>query len=109
MRMEKYLLAVGAAIFILGGVFSMYQLFRLVKTDAVCRGLKHPKLWGFLSISGNNQGGLILYLIARRNHPIVSMTEAQKAQIESCKKKIGVGLIFLVIGAIACIWGVTLL
>ena len=107
--MEKYLLAAGAAVLMVGGVFSIYQLFRLVKTDAVCRGLQHPKLWGFLSISGNNQGGLILYLIARRKHPIISMTSEQKTLIESCKSKIGVGLIFLVTGAIACIWGIILI
>lgn len=107
--MEKYLLAVGAAALIVGGAFSIYQLFQLVKVDAVCRGLKHPKLWGFLSISGNNQSGLILYLIARRRHPIISMTDEQKTLIDNCKKKFGVGLIFLVISAIACIWGITLL
>ena len=107
--MVKYLLAAGAAVLATGGVFSIYQLFQLVKTDAVCRGLQHPNLWGFLSISGSNQGGLILYLIARRKHPVISMTDEQKAFIESCKRKIGAGLIFLVIGAVACIWGIALL
>lgn len=107
--MEKYLLAVGAAVLIVGGAFSIYQQFKLVRVDAVCRGLKHPKLWGFLSISGNNSGGLIMYLIARRKYPIISMTDEQKTLIESCKRKIGMGIIFLVIGAIACIWGSVLL
>ena len=107
--MGNYLLAAGAAVLIVGGIFSIYQLFQLVNADAVCRGLQHPKLWGFLSVSGNNQGGLILYLIARRKHPIISVTDEQKTHMESCKRKIGVGLIFLVIGTIACIWGIVLL
>ena len=107
--MVEYLLAAGAAVLMVGGVFSICQLFRLVKTDAECRGLQHPNLWGFLSISGNSQGGLILYLIARRKHPIISMTAEQRALIETCKRKIGVGLIFLVIGAFACIWSIVLI
>lgn len=109
--MEKYytfIIAVGAAFVIVGGVFAVYQLFRLVKTDAECRGLKHPKLWGMFAISGNNQSGLILYLIGRRKYPIVSMSNDQKMFIERCKKKFGVGIIFQVIGAIICIWGIIL-
>ena len=107
--MEKYLIAMGAAVLMVGGGFSIYQLFRLVKVDSTCRGLKHPTLWGFLAISGNNQGGLLLYLLARRKHPIISMTEQQRRLIERCKKKIGIGLCFLVVGVIVCIWGVVLI
>ena len=107
--MEKYFVALGVAVLMVGGVFSMYQLYQLVKVDAKCRGIDHPKLWGFLAISGNNQGGLILYLIARRKHPILSMSDEQKTFIESSKKKIGVGIVFLVIGAIVCIWSMFLM
>lgn len=110
--MEKYLtllIVAGAAFVVVGGVFAIYQLFQLVKTDAVCRGLKHPKLWGLFSISGNNSAGLLLYLINRRKHPIISMTDEQKIFTEICKKKIGVGIIFQVIGVMACIWGIILL
>lgn len=107
--MEKYLIAFGVAVLIVGFSFCIYQFYQLVKADAVCRGLKHPKLWGLFAISGNNQAGLILYLIARRKHPVISMTDEQKLTIDRCKAKIGVGLIFLVVGAIACVWGVVLL
>lgn len=110
--MEKYFLfiiAVGAAIVIVGGVFAVCQLFQIVKTDATCRGLKYPKLWGLFAMSGNNQSGLVLYLIGRRKYPIISMTDEQKSLIECCKKKIGVGIIFLVIGSIVCLWGVVLI
>ena len=43
--MEKYfmgILAVGIAITITAGVFSAYQLYRLVETDAKCREIKKP-------------------------------------------------------------------
>jgi hypothetical protein len=102
----NYLLAVGLAILVVGGIFSMYQLYRLVEVDAECRGLKHPKLWGLFAVSGNNQSGLILYLIGRHKYSILNMSDEQKKIIESCKKKIGIGFIFIVVGAIVCIWGI---
>jgi hypothetical protein len=112
MNMENFLiyfLAVGLAILVVGGIFSMYQLYKLVEVDAGCRGLKHPKIWGLFAASGNNQSGLLLYLIGRRKYPVLDMTDAQKKIMERCKKKIGVGLIFLIVGAIICIWGIILM
>lgn len=97
---------IGAAMVLVGAVFFAYQLFRLVETDARCRGLKRPKLWGALSIASNNQSGLILYLIGRRKYPVSLMTDEDKERIERCKKKIGVGILFLAIGAILCVWGI---
>jgi succinate dehydrogenase hydrophobic anchor subunit len=102
------LIAVGVAVLLVGGIFSTYQLYRLVAMDAQCRGLNHPKLWGLLAASGNNQSGLLLYLIGRNKHPILSMTDTQKKYIDSCKQKIAVGLIFILVGAIMCIWGIVL-
>jgi hypothetical protein len=48
-------------------------------------------------------------LIGRHKHPILNITDEQKKFIENCKKKIGIGLIFLIIGAILCIWGIILM
>ena len=110
--MEKYyifIIVIGAAIVIVGGVFAVYQLFRLVETDAECRGLKHPRFWGVFAVSGNGQSGLILYLIGRQKHPIISITNGQKSFMERCKKKFGVGIIFQVIGAMICVWGIVLI
>ena len=110
--MENYntfIIAVGAAFVIVGGIFAVYQLFQLVKTDAECRGLKHPKLWGMFAISGNGQSGLILYLIGRRKYPVISMSNEQKSFIERCKRKFGVGIIFQAIGAMVCIGGIILI
>lgn len=96
--------AAGAAALIVSGFFDMYQLYRLVQMDAQCRGLKHPKLWGLFSAAGNNSAGmLLLYLIGRRKYPVQSISEEQKDFMERCKRKIGVGLIFLAVGAIVLV------
>ncbi|MDE7361900.1 MAG: hypothetical protein K2N38_08195 [Oscillospiraceae bacterium] len=106
--MNIYFIAAGAAVFLVGGIFSTYQLYRLVQTDAACRGFKHPRLWGFLSASGNNQSGIILYLIYRRRYPIITITDEQRTLMDKGKKKFAVGLIFLVVGMAACVWGMIL-
>ncbi len=95
--------AAGAAIFLVSGFFIIYQLYKLVQTDAVCRGFKNPKLWGLLAVSGNNSSGLLLYLIRRRKYPVVSMTGEQKQFMDRCKRKIGVGLVFMMAGFIALV------
>ena len=89
-------------IVLLGAVCTAYQLFQMTKLDASCRGLKHPGLWGLFAIGGSNQGGLMLYLIGRRNYPS-SMTLVQQQIMDSRKNKITVGLIFIVIGSIALV------
>lgn len=109
--MENYLVvlaAAGAAAAVIGG-YAVYQLFRLAETDARCRGMKHPRLWGLLASSGSNQSGLLLYLIRRKNHPVLSLSEEEKGLIQRRKRKIGVGIAFLVAGAVMLIWGIVLL
>ena len=110
--MEKYIVIIvslGAAMVIVGGLFCVYQLYMLVRTDADCRGLKHPKLWGIFAISGNGQSGLILYLIGRRKYPVINMTQEQSRSMEKNKKKFGVGLIFLILGAMICMCSMIIL
>lgn len=99
------ILAVMFVCMILLGMFTlMYQLYNLVYLDALSRGLKHPELWGILSLSGNNgNGGLLLYLIGRRKYPI-NMDEADKLIFQSRKKKAGLSLCFLAFGAIGLIF-----
>lgn len=95
--------AVGAAGVVVGGFFCVYQLYKLVEVDAACRGLKHPRLWGLFAASGNGQSGLILYLIGRRKYPVLSMSEGQREDIAQRKRRFGVGLAFLALGAAACV------
>ena len=39
----------------------VYQLYKITIIDAKARGLKHPKLMGLLTTSGQSSEGLILY------------------------------------------------
>lgn len=71
--------------------------------DATARGLKHPKLWGFFAMNGNNSSGLLMYLIGRRKYPIINMSESNSREIEKRKKSAGIGLVFLAIGAIGMV------
>ena len=97
---SPYFMAIGAAMSMTGAGARMFFLYRIVKADAERRGMKHPTFWGFMSISGNNSGGLILYLAKRKSHPIIRQNPRREEYIDKNKKKFGVGLIFLVIGAI---------
>lgn len=103
--MNIYIIAAGAAVFLVGGVFAIFQLYKLVQTDAACRGIKSPRLWGAIAAGANNQSGIILYLIYRRRYPIISINGEQRAFMDKCRKKFAVGLIFLVIGAAVCVLG----
>lgn len=90
------------AIFVmfLGAGSLAYQVFKMTALDAASRGLKHPKFWGMFSLSGQNGGGLVLYLIGRRKYPS-SMSSETRTEMDARKKKAGVSLIFLTAGAIA--------
>lgn len=83
----------------LGAGSLAYQVFKMTALDAASRGLKHPNFWGLFSVGGQNGGGLILYLIGRRKYPS-NMDGETRAEMDSRKKKAGVSLIFLTVGAI---------
>lgn len=79
---------------LLGGLTLSYQIFKLVALDAESRGLKHPKLWGMFSLSGNQGGGgLILYLIGR-NRYVSNMTDAARVEFDSRKRRAALSLSF---------------
>lgn len=81
-----------------------YQIYQIVKIDAKARGLKHPKVWGIFALSGNNGGGLITYLVIRRNYPIINMLDVDKLDISKRKKAVGVALVFLSASAIGIVY-----
>ncbi|MDO4275849.1 MAG: hypothetical protein Q4D16_19440 [Eubacteriales bacterium] len=85
---------------LLGAFTLSYQIYKLTELDASCRGLKHPKFWGFFALSGNNgNGGLLLYLLGRRKYP-AQISQEDAVKMNSRKKKAGVSLLFLAVGAI---------
>lgn len=98
-----------AAVVIAGAIGTMIQVYQITLIDAKARGLKHPKLWGMIAMNGNQSGGLILYLIKRRNYPILSIKEEERNQIQVRKKKAGVCILFLACGAIGMVISISLL
>ncbi|MDD3338141.1 MAG: hypothetical protein PHS82_04715 [Lachnospiraceae bacterium] len=91
------------AIFIVGAGDIYYQLYKMVVIDAKARGLKHPTIWGLFSISGRGTTGFLMYIIGRRNHPIVNMSENDKQEIARQKKAAGIGVIFMGVGALGIV------
>lgn len=91
------------AVIAVGAVFFLYQLYSIVALDAKTRGLKHPRLWGFLSLGNNTGGGLLVYLIRRRNCPVVNITDNDRQEISKRKKATGIGLCFVCLGTIGII------
>ena len=88
---------------VVGGVETIYQIYKLTVLDAAARGLKHPKLWGVLAANGNNSSGLLLYLIQRRRYPLNSIDSEQLQLMDKRKKSAGIGLSFTAVGAIGLV------
>ena len=103
MEVKSILAIICAAIALVGGIETVYQIYQLTVIDATIRGLKHPKLWGLLASNGNNSSGLLMYLIGRRKYPIVNMSESNSKELEKRKKSAGIGLLFLAVGVIGMI------
>lgn len=89
------------SIVIVGMVNLVYQIYKMVVIDAKSRGLKHSGFCGLFSIGGQNGSGLILYLIGRKKYPIKSISPQENLEIQNRKKKAGISIIFLAIGAIS--------
>lgn len=94
---------VSGAVLVVGAFETIYQIYHITVIDATARGLKHPKLWGFFAMNGNNSSGLVLYLIGRRKYPLIELSVESQAEIERRKKASGIGLVFLSIGAIGLV------
>lgn len=96
--MELYI-GVALIIILLGAINLVYQMFKMVELDAICRGLKRPKLWALLATGGQNSSGLVLYMITRRKYP-TNATLSQQKELDSRKNKAIVCILFTLIGAI---------
>lgn len=88
------------AVLAVGAVFFLYQLYNIILIDAKTRGLKHPHFWGFLSMGNNTGGGLLLYMMRRRNCPVIHITEKDRRELSRRKKATGIGLSFVALGTI---------
>lgn len=100
---------VSSVILLVSSIDVTYQIYKMTIIDAQARGLKHPKLWGFIATGGRNSSGLLLYLIGRRKYPIKSISETDRQEIETRKKTIGIALIFVAISTIGLVINIILL
>ena len=100
------LAAAGGAVALVGAGGISWQIYHMTVIDAKARGFKHPKFWGMFTMSGNNSGGLVMYLIGRRNYHIQNMSAGDREELERRKKAAVAGIVFLAAGLVALILGV---
>ena len=98
--MNYILLAIFIAIYLIGVVATIYQIYKITVIDAKARGIKHPKLMGLLATSE----GIILDWLHRRKYPIKNITKEEQNEIDRRKKVALVGIIFMVVGAIGFVF-----
>lgn len=102
--MNYILLTIFIAIYLIGIIATVYQVYKITVVDAKTRNIKHPKLMGLLATSGKSSEGLILYLLHRRKYPIKSITKEEQNEIDRRKKIVLAGIVFMVIGAIGFVF-----
>ena len=44
--------------------------------------MKKFQFWGLLAINGNNASGLLPYLIARRNYPVINASKEYQTELK---------------------------
>jgi len=107
--MKYSLIAIFIAIYLVGVVSLIYQIYNIVVTDAKARGLKHHRLIGLLATSGRSSEGLIVYLLTRKKYSIKNISFLERQEIMKRKKIILVSLMFMAIGGIGFVYGLVLM
>lgn len=102
--MNYILMAIFIAIYLIGIITVVYQIYKITIIDAKARNIKHPKLMGLLATSGKSSEGLIIYLLNRKKYPIKQISDNELNEINRRKKISFVSIIFIVIGAIGFVF-----
>lgn len=102
--MNYILMAIFIAIYLIGVITVVYQIYKITIIDAKTRNIKHPKLMGLLATSGKSSEGLIIYLLNRKKYPIKQISDNELNEINRRKKILFVSIIFIVIGAIGFVF-----
>lgn len=103
MNLSIVLTVICGAVALVGAFDVVFQIYHMTVIDAAARGLKHPRFWGIFTAGSNHSSGLLMYLIGRRNYPVIHMSEGNLQEIEKRKKSAGAGLVFLAVGVIGTI------
>ncbi|MDT2425819.1 hypothetical protein P7D86_03125 [Enterococcus avium] len=72
---------------LVGACCLFYYIFSLIMLDAKSRGIKNLKFWSLIATGGQNGGGLLLYLFARRKTTSL-MKPAEVEKFLQLKRKI---------------------
>lgn len=110
--MEKnivMIIVVCCAFIIVGIVTFIINLYKLVVIDATSRNIPKARFWGVVSLGGNNSSGLLLYLIKRRNFPVIELSKDEKIEKDRRKQTIKVGFLFTIIPLLIMIYTVVLI
>ena len=73
------------AIYFIGIVVILYQIYKITVIDAKCKGIKHPKFMRVLALSSQSSEGIILYLLHRRKDSIKNITLKVQNEINKIK------------------------
>lgn len=84
--MSWYLILVVCCVLVSLG-FSAYEVYKMVELDALGKGVKRPKFWGFFALSGGNSSGLLLYLIGSRKY-LSTLSEKDQVIMKSRKRRV---------------------
>ena len=102
--MNYILMSIFIAIYLIGVITVVYQIYKITIIDAKARNIKHPKLMGLLATSGKSSEGLTIYLLNRKKYPIKQISNNELNEINRRKKISLVSIIFIVIGAIGFVF-----
>lgn len=107
----NYLLLIGFSILFVGIFFTWYQLYKIVSCDTKRRGLPHPKAISFILSGGQRTAWWRIINISyyQKKYCIVDKSEDLVIQISRYKKLAGIGIVFMMIGAILSVLGISLL
>ncbi|MFR6672033.1 hypothetical protein [Enterococcus avium] len=86
--MNQTALMILLMVLLLAGAYCLfYYIFSLIMLDAKSRGIKNPNFWSLIATGGQNGGGLLLYLFARRKTTSL-MKPAEVEKFLQLKRKI---------------------
>lgn len=95
---------VALGVFIVCAIAAAVVRYKLVVKDATMRGIENPRLWGFLSNSGQRGEGLLFYMLRRSATNSMNTNQNVSEEDERAFRRLaGFYVFFMVLGVIAFI------
>ena len=109
MDINYLFLGICVVLYLIGLVLTICQVYRFTVIDAKIRGMKHPKAMGLLASSGQGGGGMLLYLIKRKQYPVSSVSMTQKKALKQSKTAACIGVCIMLFSIALVIVGLNLM